>query len=343
MKVCPRCNYVDTEGRRVCLACRGSLMGVVAVEPEVLLASVGAGAAETTAERGHVPWGPGLRALLDEAGVTPVAEDPATPVAAPAPSAAGADASPDPASTREQLARMYDARTAAPVVAPAVAPAASVAATAGPTTARRTARVRATPAQDARDAREATMTTRRRRRIVVAVVMAVVAVLGVRQLRDALHGDDAALARDPTTAVDRLPWRTEAYGDLSVSVPTTPEQSEVDAASGFGRYDRYVLPDITLTITSRGPVAGLDTDAALRSYASQAAQLAGGAVTSGFARDLTFGTAFSATLQTSEGTGYLYVVSTSSEVLTIRADAASVASGRPTSIFERVIRSVTPR
>jgi hypothetical protein len=178
--------------------------------------------------------------------------------------------------------------------------------------------------------------------VLVAVVL-VVALLGVRAVRGALAGDDGALVRDPTTAVERLPWRTEKYGDLAIAVPTAPVPSEVDAASGFGRYDRYVLPDVTLTITSRDAVAGLDTDAALRSYATQAAQLAGGGVATGFARDLTFGTAFSATLQTPDGVGYLYVVSTPTGVVVIRADAASVESGRPTRIFEHVIRSVTPR
>jgi hypothetical protein len=67
VKVCPRCSYVDTDGRRVCLACRGSLMGTPALELVDILemreaALVGAGDSS-----GRAPWGPGLTALVDEA------------------------------------------------------------------------------------------------------------------------------------------------------------------------------------------------------------------------------------------------------------------------------------
>ena len=67
VKVCPRCSYVDTEGRRVCMACQRSLMGAHEQDLARVLGqreSVMVGAGQTTIS---APWGPALAVLLDQA------------------------------------------------------------------------------------------------------------------------------------------------------------------------------------------------------------------------------------------------------------------------------------
>jgi hypothetical protein len=275
-----------------------------------------------------VPWGPALRTLLDERDREPETE-PADDEAPRPPVATAAPTEPDPELTRQQLSRLYDARTAAPVLVEAESPRAE--ADAAPPA----------PSRGAADARVREV-RRNRQRAALVVVALVLGYVGLRVVRHAMDDDSAAAVRDPSTAVNALPWRDEAYGELTVRVPTTPDPRTVDAASGYSRFDRYDLPDVLITITSRAPVPGLATEAGLRTYAAQAAQLGGGGLANGFARDLTFGTAFSATLDVPDGVGYLYVVSTPTEVLEIRADASSTETGRPTRIFEQIIRSVSP-
>lgn len=346
VKVCPRCSYVDTDGRRVCLACRGSLMGVEETDVSHVVAQRTSALAMADAAPA-VPWGPALRTLLDERDREPETE-PADDDAPRPPVTTAAPTEPDPELTRQQLSRLYDARTAAPVLVEAEAPRAgadTAAPTASSAAARPATRVRTGRAAPLRGAPDATARAvrRNRQRAALVVVALVLGYVGLRVVRHAMDDDSAAAVRDPSTAVNALPWRDEAYGDLTVKVPTTPDPRAVDAASGYSRFDRYDLPDVSITITSRAPVPGLATEAGLRTYAAQAAQLGGGGLANGFARDLTFGTAFSATLDVSDGVGYLYIVSTPTEVLEIRADAASTETGRPTRIFEQIIRSVTPR
>ena len=345
VKVCPRCNYVDTDGRRVCLACRGSLMGVEETDVAHVVAQRTTALAMADAAP-SVPWGPALRTLLDERDREPETE-PADDDAPRPPVATAAPTEPDPELTRQQLSRLYDARTAAPVLVEAEAPRAGADASpptpsAPPRSATRTRTSRAEPSRGAADARVREV-RRNRQRAALVVVALVLGYVGLRVVRHAMDDDSAAAVRDPSTAVNALPWRDEAYGELTVRVPTTPDPRTVDAASGYTRFDRYDLPDVLITITSRAPVPGLATEAGLRTYAAQTAQLGGGGLANGFARDLTFGTAFSATLDVPDGVGYLYVVSTPTEVLEIRADASSTETGRPTRIFEQIIRSVSPR
>ena len=62
----------------------------------------------------------------------------------------------------------------------------------------------------------------------------------------------------------------------------------------------------------------------------------------GFARDVTFGTAFSASIEQPAGSAYLYVLSTRSELIEVQADLTGPPGGRATRIYEQLIRSITP-
>jgi hypothetical protein len=162
-------------------------------------------------------------------------------------------------------------------------------------------------------------------------------------VRGALGGDDAAAVRDPTTAVDKLPWRTVRYGDVLVDMPTHASSATLADASGSSyRYDRYVLPDLTLTITVRDAAPSLSSDAALRSYSTSIASQLGGRVLVGVARDVTFGTSFAANLDLPDGPAQLYVLSTRGSLIELHADISDESSGRALRIYEQIIRSFSP-
>jgi hypothetical protein len=143
--------------------------------------------------------------------------------------------------------------------------------------------------------------------------------------------------------VDKLPWRTVRYGDTLVDLPTHASSATlVDASGSPYRYDRYVLPDITFTITARAPMPGLSSDAALRSYATSIASQLGGRLLVGVARDVTFGTSFSASVELPEGPAQLYVLSTSDSLIELQAEIDDGENGRALKIYEQVIRSFNP-
>lgn len=327
MKVCPRCSYVDTEGRRVCMACRRSLMGAPDQDLASILGqreSVMVGEGQTA---NRAPWGPALTARVEQALNEEIE-----------PHEGRSDARPDNVvlaeTTRQQLTKMYDARVTAPalveadIATPATRP--------EPSRARARARPRAT---------ERVVRTPRpgRRKAVLGIVLLVAALLGVRYVRSAFANDAAAALRDPSTPVDSLPWRTVRYGDILVELPTNSSSATLDNSTGSSyRYDRYVLPDVTLTVTVSAPNPTLSTDAALRSYTSSVATQLGGRLLLGLARDVTFGTSFSASLKLPDGPAQMYILRTSGSLIELRADIANQSSGRALKIYERVIRSFAP-
>ena len=340
MKVCPRCSYVDTEGRRVCLACRRSLMGAPEQElADVIARRESALAGEERSEH-RAPWGP---AAIDTLIAVPADAEARHSMMASAAVRAPMDPSPgllerdDVVSasdevaeeTRQQLARMYDTRHAAPA----------------PPDADADARVDALSAPQ--PARPVTPHERRSRKgrgkVLLALAAAVAVVLGARYVRATLADQDRVTAQDPSTPVDKLPWHRAQYGSVTVQVPTNASTATLDTATGGAfRYERYVLPDLTLTVTTRDAVASLSNEAGLRSYASQVVVQLGGRLLSGFARDATFGTTFSASIELPEGQSYLYLLSTPTEVIEVRAEVRDSSTGRALKIYERVIRSFNP-
>jgi hypothetical protein len=312
----------------------------------------------------RAPWGPALTALLEQAlneEIEPLetravarpdsvpmpiramfgARTPMAPNAAPGePARVAAEPARDSEvddlaeTTRQQLTKMYDARVAAPVlVEPEATPPA--------------ARPDAPPSRATVIRRERTRvegaSRSGRRKLLYAIVLLVVAVLGVRYVRSALANDNAAAVRDPTTAVDKLPWRTVHYGDMLVAMPTHASSATlVDGTGGSYHYDRYVLPDVTFTITVRDAVPSLSSDAALRSYTTSVASQLGGRVLAGIARDVTFGTSFAASLDLPDSPAQLYVLNTRDSLIELRADIPDDASGRALKIYEQVIRSFSP-
>jgi hypothetical protein len=235
--------------------------------------------------------------------------------------------------TRQQLTKMYDARLAAPVLVDgdAAAPAPQPAPTRAP------ARSRPSTPRAVRPQRLG------RRKLLIAVALLVVAVLGVRYVRGALAKNDAAAVRDPNTAVESLPWHTVRYGEILVDLPTKASTATLDDTSGNSyRYDRYVLPDVTFTVTVRSAIPSLSSDAALRGYTTSVVSQLGGRVLNGVARDVTFGTSFSASVDLPDGPAQMYVLSTSGSVIELRADIPRESSGRALKIYERVIRSFAP-
>jgi len=126
-------------------------------------------------------------------------------------------------------------------------------------------------------------------------------------------------------------------------VPIGATTKSADPAGvGTYRYERYVLPDVTLSVTVRSATSALATEVSLRSYASELAEQSGGRLTSGFARDVTFGTAFSASIEQPAGSAYLYVLSARNELIEVQADLTGPPGGRATRIYEQLIRSITP-
>lgn len=363
MKVCPRCSYVDSEGRRVCVACRRSLMGSPEQDLERVLAQREALLAGEEQSQGRAPWGPALTALVAQAvavgrdqvtaaqpesvpAMTRVAFDallavpdrievmagsratsPSRDAPEARPMALDCDETPNDAvaeATRQQLARMYDTRLAAP----------------GPIDADRP---EGAPRRDTSASRPDRGPRKGRGKVLLALALAVGVVVGVRYIRATLADGDRAAAQNPTTPVDKLPWQLVQYGQVTVQMPTVASTATRDTTSGGAyRYERFVLPDLTLTVISRDAVASMSTDVSLRSYAGQVAVQLGGRLTTGFARDVTFGTTFSASVDLPEGQSYLYVLSTPTEVVEVRAEIGDPSSGRALKIYERVIRSFSP-
>jgi hypothetical protein len=312
----------------------------------------------------RAPWGPALTALLDQAlneEIEPLETRVVSrPDTVPMPSRAmfgphtpaPASGFPDEAgratadqvgapevddlaeTTRQQLTRMYDARVAAPALVDSDASASAPRTDPAPA---RPARRRATTSRVERTPHPG------RRKLLLGVVLLVVAVLAVRYVRHALAGDDAAVVNDPTTAVDKLPWRTVRYGDVLVQLPTHASSATLSDASGSSyRYDRYVLPDLTLTVTMHAAEPSLHSDAALRSYTTSLAGQLGGRLLLGASSDVTFGTAFSANLDLPEGQAQMYVLSTRDALIEVQAELRDEETGRAAKIYERVIRSFTP-
>ena len=62
----------------------------------------------------------------------------------------------------------------------------------------------------------------------------------------------------------------------------------------------------------------------------------------GLARDVTFGTSFSASLELPDGPAQMYVLSSIGSVIELQADIPEQSSGRALKIYERVIRSFAP-
>ena len=338
------------------MACQRSLMGAHEQDLARVLGqreSVMVGAGQTTIS---APWGPALAVLLEQALNEEIESldggSRARPDNVPMPTRAmfgpRTPQSPTVATeldtviddlaetTRQQLTKMYNARVAAParVEADSATPAART--EPSPPPSRATERPRATE-------RVVRAPRPGRRKVVIGIVLLVTALLGVRYVRSALASDAAAAVRNPSTPVDNLPWRTVRYGDVLVELPTKSSSATLDDSAGISyRYDRYVLPDVTFTVTVRAPNPTLVSDSALRSYSSSVAGQLGGRMMFGLARDVTFGTSFSASLELPDGPAQMYVLSSIGSVIELQADIPEQSSGRALKIYERVIRSFAP-
>ena len=334
----------------MCVACRRSLMGAPEQEVAKLLEFRAAALAGDERSSGRAPWGPALAAFLEARG--DAAESGGSTVATL--TYAETVVSPDPVSitpndvvadrptlsdgvaetTRLQLARLYDTRVAPPSAPPSVptSPSTNAKATAAPAPRRETSG-RPIPQERKKP----------RGRVLLVIVVLVVGLFGVRAARHALADQANATAQNPKTPVDKLPWRFVQYGDLTMNVPIAATTKSGDAGgAGTYRYERYVLPDVTLSVTVHVATNALGTEAGLRSYANGLAEQAGGRLTSGFARDVTFGTAFSASIELPAGSAYLYVLSTRNELIEVQADLTGSPGVRATRIYEQLIRSITP-
>ena len=332
----------------MCVACRRSLMGAPEQEVASVLEFRAAALAGDEQSSGRAPWGPALAALAEARGelafessgsavatltYADTAVSPAPASITPSDVVADRPTLPDGVAetTRLHLARLYDARVAPPGAA--MSPSTNTASPTAVPAPRREVSGRPIPQERKKP----------RGRALLVIVVLVVGVFSVRAARHALADQANATAQNPKTPVDKLPWRTVRYGDLTMSVPIAPTTKSADAGGvGTYRYERYALPDVTFSVTVRSATSALATEVSLRSYASDLAEQSGGRLTSGFARDVTFGTAFSASIEQPAGSAYLYVLSTRSELIEVQADLTGPPGGRATRIYEQLIRSITP-
>ncbi len=387
VKVCPRCRYVDVESRRVCVACRGSLMGTAASELHEVLELrdqvLGAG---DDGER--APWGPGLAAIIGRtecaAGTAPDSVAPPTvpprPVRSPGRDTVEADlrrleAVPSsrapvanaPADLQPAVARTaaFDVSTVIPPVvaragrldpAPTAAPGAPSAPPSPPVRTptvpggraardERTPRAQTRPAPEPRSAarsggastvasREASPRTRRIRRILAVTLVLLVGLAGGRAVTGGFGADERSVVADPSTPLDELPWHTQALGAAKVRVPSPP------AVGAGSSYQRYALPDIELAIAVRAAVPTLDTDAALRTYASQLVAQLGGRYVDGRSQGSSFGAGFSAETQLDGTRVLVYLLSAPDALVEVQGTILDASSARATAIFDRVVNSI---
>ena len=260
--------------------------------------------ADEPAPAEHTPL-PGLGTILD----VPAADKAADPPQRPQDELAEL--------TRRRLVKLYDARTAAPVLLDVD-----------------------TPVNGSRPSPRSTGATAGRRarrsrwRVAVAVVLVAAAIAGGGTVVDLFDAGDQGRLADATTPIDKLPWRTVRSDQLRMIAPGAP----VGAAGSA--YQRYALPDLDLMVTVRDPAPSLTSDVALRSYTSQLASLLGGRLIEGFALVSSEGTGFSARLDVDRRTTLLYVLSAPGAVVEVRGDLLSADSVRAQAIFERTINSI---
>ncbi len=222
--------------------------------------------------------------------------------------------------TRRRLVKLYDARTAAPVLLDVDTPVNG----SRPSP-------RSTGAGSGRRAR------RSRWRVAIAVVLVVAAIAGGGTLVDLFDADDQGRLTDATTPIDKLPWRTVRSDQVRMIAPGEPV-----GATGSA-YQRYALPDLDLMVTVREPAPSLTSDVALRSYTSQLASLVGGRLIEGSALVSSEGTGFSARLDVDRRTTLLYVLSAPGAVVEVRGDLLGGDPARAQAIFERTINSIEVR